>query len=99
MDDKEMKGKHKKNLDQTSTYFLQYGSIDQSNDFFLFSFFFFREIKERGGPSVPVPARDEQVVESLVPEESPRKEGAGRDRRVQRGVPVGHGLTIVFGLH
>jgi len=48
---------------------------------------------------VPVPAGDEKVVKALVPEESPREEGAGRDRRVQRGVPVGHRLTVVLRLH
>jgi hypothetical protein len=51
------------------------------------------------GDTIPVPARDEQVVKALVPEESPREEGAGGHRRVQRGVPVGHRIAIILGFH
>ena len=48
---------------------------------------------------LPVPTGDEQVVESLVPEEAPREEGPGGHRRVQRGVPIRHRLPVVVGLH
>jgi hypothetical protein len=56
-------------------------------------------MRKQKGDTIPVPARDEKVVKAFVPEEAPRKEGAGGHCRVQRGVPVGHRIPIVLGFH